>query len=725
MPIRNSGFFVQSAGRGGFFVQGAAGRAGSELLVPLDGAPYGVAHHALDTSVEPPVWRYVGSFGAALGPVDAVSLIRSNFGDPGNLEAVACAAGRLALFWRPAEPGASWSEPHLLASGVTGSPALLQGTWGHRGHFELVAPLAEGGLGHWVRDNDTAGLPWHGPSVFGVSAGRFEAVTLIQGDLDGAVHLDAVARTGDRLVHFRCGPDRVWSGPVEVLSGVGGRPALVQGSGGRRGHVELVAPLRVAGVGHWYRDGDDPALPWRGPQIFATELGRCSEVSLLRRDDGPQGRIEAVVVAGDHVAHFSRDASGWFRRALFSAVPPPRTTAGTPLVTPVTPVTPVASPLPVPAAPLTSPPAQSQPEASSSVPASPHAGTSGAAAAPDRPGRTPRPGASPLGAGPYGAGFRRIMDLPVSRPGPSDEGASPEGHLDAEAPRPEQRRTVALLYYPAADSGEDAAVAAGAPFPVLALAHTRRAHGDALPVDAHQDYRQLSGLMAHLARRGFVVIAPDMSWLVGASPANHEATHRAAVLRDALAHLRAGSRGPILADFERLGLIGHGAGGLAALALALDRESLFEVRAAALLSPHLDDLDLALAAALPPTLVLRGAADVSPEAPWSPRHAFSTSPASATSPAASTSSTRAPSPRHLVTVPAASHAGYTTSLAVSEPPGGVAALPRREQQRVVKAYVTAFFEHYLRGEDNLAWLAGDAPVSELEGLSIEVRLEAP
>lgn len=40
-------------------------------------------------------------------------------------------------------------------------------------------PLAAGGIGHYVRVNNAAGLPWVGPNVFGTDVGRFEALDMV------------------------------------------------------------------------------------------------------------------------------------------------------------------------------------------------------------------------------------------------------------------------------------------------------------------------------------------------------------------------------------------------------------------------------------------------------------------------------------------------------------------------------------------------------------------
>jgi hypothetical protein len=56
-------------------------------------------------------------------------------------------------------------QPDLVAdgvpvTGVTGAPAMIQGTWGAAGNFELLVPMGDR-IAHFYRDNDAPGLPWH------------------------------------------------------------------------------------------------------------------------------------------------------------------------------------------------------------------------------------------------------------------------------------------------------------------------------------------------------------------------------------------------------------------------------------------------------------------------------------------------------------------------------------------------------------------------------------
>src|SRR5262249_36064558 len=123
--------------------------------------------------------------------VDAVSLIQSDLKTPdygpGNLELVARLGDRLAFFWRPdAEPNNAPAQWRMEARNVDGNPvaggagppALLQRK---DGNFELVVPLARGGLAHYWRNNHQNGYPWKEiKDPFPGFTKRVDAVSLIQ-----------------------------------------------------------------------------------------------------------------------------------------------------------------------------------------------------------------------------------------------------------------------------------------------------------------------------------------------------------------------------------------------------------------------------------------------------------------------------------------------------------------------------------------------------------------
>src|SRR5262249_5222492 len=128
----------------------------------------------------------------------------------------------LVCLWKPDAPlpngHSGWQRSidefvvdNRRVTGVAGTPALIQSRFGSKGDFELVVPLAAGGLVHYRRDNDHANR-WSEVGVFGTEIGQVDAVSLIQSNFSqtgiGPGNLEAVARSGDRLIYFWYPDDR-------------------------------------------------------------------------------------------------------------------------------------------------------------------------------------------------------------------------------------------------------------------------------------------------------------------------------------------------------------------------------------------------------------------------------------------------------------------------------------------------------------------------------------
>ncbi len=204
-------------------------RQNFQLVVP--DARAGIRHIWMDHDQPFPLnpdWRLAPTFAATLGRVDAVTMIQSTFldGDRGHLEAVIRRGGELHFCWRGR---AGWSDPFPIVTdggpidGAIGVPALVQGGQGtRRRNFELVTPLAAGGLGAYSLDNDPdeAGLRrWHGPVVTDPGT-RYDAVAMIQGPFGAAPgNLEVAASTADgRVVHlWRNALTQAWSNPAPLI----------------------------------------------------------------------------------------------------------------------------------------------------------------------------------------------------------------------------------------------------------------------------------------------------------------------------------------------------------------------------------------------------------------------------------------------------------------------------------------------------------------------------
>lgn len=97
-------------------IQSRFGHQGNfELVVPT--SHEGLAHFWRNND-DPQLFPWSGPtpFGQGLGTVDAVSMIESNFGDPGNLEVVARVGNSLFFFWRDSGPSFTWNGPFPLFS---------------------------------------------------------------------------------------------------------------------------------------------------------------------------------------------------------------------------------------------------------------------------------------------------------------------------------------------------------------------------------------------------------------------------------------------------------------------------------------------------------------------------------------------------------------------------------------------------------------------------------
>lgn len=197
-------------------IQSRFGSVGNfEVVAPASGG--GLAHYWRNNDSPSLPWSAPTPFGGSLGQVDAVSLIQSNFGSPGNLEVVALASGQVYHFWRDSGPSFTWNGPYPLV-GITGRPSWIQSRFGSKGNFELVVSNPEDGMTHYWRNNDAPSLPWSGPTPFDLGP-QFGDPSLIESNYRVPGNLEVLAGTDkDNLTHsWR---DSAWHGPFFVESGI-------------------------------------------------------------------------------------------------------------------------------------------------------------------------------------------------------------------------------------------------------------------------------------------------------------------------------------------------------------------------------------------------------------------------------------------------------------------------------------------------------------------------
>ena len=230
-------------------IQGKFGVNGNfELVVTARSS--GIDHYYRNNDDHSFPWIGPSTFAAGLTAVEAVTLIQSNFGSPGNLEVVALASGKLYHCSRDSD--FPWSNPVEIASDVRGNPSLVQSKFRAKGNFELVAPAHDGGINFYWRNNDAPDFPWSSPEKFATSLGLVDSVTMILSNFND---MDVIARVGSKLYHIwrDPGPAFAWSSPQQIGDGAHGTPVLIQSRFGARGNFELVAPghLQEPGLPRW------------------------------------------------------------------------------------------------------------------------------------------------------------------------------------------------------------------------------------------------------------------------------------------------------------------------------------------------------------------------------------------------------------------------------------------------------------------------------------------
>ncbi|GAA0939259.1 galactose oxidase-like domain-containing protein [Nonomuraea longicatena] len=271
-------------------------------------------------------WYTTGWVGS--GGVDGTAVLQSNYA-PGHLEVVATTSdGRLLHYWRDDGGTWQWSPPTLIASGVKGQPGFVQSRWGTKGNFEVVAPLAAGGLGSFFRDNDSATIPWHHNATFGGGV-NYDAVSMVNSSYGGGLNLEVIARTGTTLHQYYRDANTIWHGPYTLTAN--GAPVAAKGTfsliqskwgTGTYKNFELVVPLAAGGLAHYWRDNAG-SQAWIGPGTVDGG-GDYTAAALIQGTYQP-GHLEVVARKDETLVWTWRDDGGtgaWSKKYPFGAESP-------------------------------------------------------------------------------------------------------------------------------------------------------------------------------------------------------------------------------------------------------------------------------------------------------------------------------------------------------------------------------------------------------------------
>jgi hypothetical protein len=129
---------------------------------------------------------------------------------------------------------------------------FTQGNFGAAGNFELVTPVAGGGLRHYWRDNDVSPPAWNAGPEFAKELGAVDAVALVQSGFSAQAaagqapigNLELVVRAGQRLVAYwrDDGPGLNWQLAGDITNANPGDPtaieaAAIAGTSARQPHA--------------------------------------------------------------------------------------------------------------------------------------------------------------------------------------------------------------------------------------------------------------------------------------------------------------------------------------------------------------------------------------------------------------------------------------------------------------------------------------------------------
>jgi hypothetical protein len=208
---------------------------------------------------------------------------------------------------KPLPRGAICSSASSRLSG-RGGGFLVRTTANSAEHLEMTLPNPRGGVESYWRKNDADDDSWSAPVTLGCEWGAAHSATLVQTHVAGQQNLELVMRCGSKLAHYsrQPSPNLPWDGPTWLADGVGGNPSLIQGSEGRNRNLELVVPLASGGIAHYWRDNHGADRPWKGPQIFALELGHVDALTLIESSHLAEGGLEVIARKGGDLAHYWR-----------------------------------------------------------------------------------------------------------------------------------------------------------------------------------------------------------------------------------------------------------------------------------------------------------------------------------------------------------------------------------------------------------------------------------
>jgi hypothetical protein len=261
-----------------------------------------VTHYSHDSFKPGSPWVRGQSFGTGVSGGPAI--IQSDFksGKHGNFEVVVPEEKNLVHYWHDnSNTSLPWRRAQIITTAAASGGTIIQSDFksGQHGNFEVL--VQEGGrVAHYWLDNAGTDIKWHRGSTF--ASGVTGSPSLIQSSIGAGAgrhgNFEAAVRQGTRLVHWfkDNGPvPRDWAQAQDIVTdgAVNSAGSLIQSTlvtaGGFPGNFEVVVLLGQAGMPpdsrmeggemdfnlvHYFHRNDSPSGRWERGQTV-TYRGHC------------------------------------------------------------------------------------------------------------------------------------------------------------------------------------------------------------------------------------------------------------------------------------------------------------------------------------------------------------------------------------------------------------------------------------------------------------------
>ncbi len=231
-----------------------------EMLLPANQGQ--LAHYWRDNSVNTFPWSLASTFGSGDAAATWPTLTQTTYNR--NFETVYLTVNNRLHHWFFDQASGQWLEgPVFGPTDAQGIPGFIQSNYGAPGNFEVVVATSDQRLNHWWRENAPPWI-WHDGGKFGQN----------------------VAYSG---------------------------ASLIQSNFGKTGNFELVCVLDSGQMQHWWRNNDDPSMPWAATATFGSNVK--SHPCMIQGQygaakDDSVGNFELCVAVDGMVQHWWRDNSG-------------------------------------------------------------------------------------------------------------------------------------------------------------------------------------------------------------------------------------------------------------------------------------------------------------------------------------------------------------------------------------------------------------------------------